>query len=284
MTETVTAAQPASDTDEVVISVDHVAKSFAGRPVLKDVSFTVRRGKTVVVIGASGCGKSTLIRIMAGAYRPDAGRVVLFGHDLEELGPEGLAAVRRRFGMVFQFGALYNSLTVADNIALPLREHTDLNDHIIDIMVDMKLQLVGMQGIQDLMPEQCSGGMKKRVGLARALALDPEVLFYDEPTGGVDPIMAGVIDQLIADLRGTLGVTSVVVTHDMHSAFRLADRILMLHEGLVVASGTPEEFRSSKVPVVQQFIRGEPEPPSNLDGWGVRRPSEGLPGGGRGRP
>jgi len=251
--------------DEVVIAVEHVAKSFGSGAVLVDVSFEVRRGETVVVLGPSGCGKSTLLRVMAGLYRPDSGRVVLFGEDLNRLSAEALEAVRKRFGMVFQFGALYNSLTVGENIALPLREHTELADEVIDIMVGMKLQLVGLEGIQDLMPEQLSGGMRKRVGLARALALDPEVLFYDEPTAGLDPVMAGVIDRLISELRQALGVTSVVVTHDIRSAFALADRLVMLHEGRVVAQGTPEEIRNSTNPVVKQFISGSPEGPIRVD-------------------
>ena len=250
---------------DVVIAVDHVAKAFASAQVLKDVSFTVARGETVVVIGGSGCGKSTLLRVMAGVYRPDAGRVVFFGQHLRQLAPEGLDAVRKRFGLVFQFGALYNSMTVSENVALPLREHTELADEVVDIMVDMKLQLVGLRGIGEMMPEQLSGGMRKRVGLARALALDPEVLFYDEPTAGLDPVMAGVINRLIADLRSALGVTSVVVTHDMRSAVSLADRILMLHGGRVVAQGTPEEIENSRDPVVKQFISGSPEGPIRID-------------------
>ena len=266
MNEPVRDAESPRPAEEPVIVVEHVAKSFGGRTVLEDVSFTVNRGQTVVVIGASGCGKTTLIRIMVGAYRPDSGRVVLFGQDLADLTGEGLAAVCKRFGMVFQFGALYNSLTAGENIALPLREHTELDDDIIDIMVDMKLRLVGMEGIQDLMPEQLSGGMKKRVGLARALALEPEVLFYDEPTGGVDPVMAGVINELIVGLQEAVGVTSVVVTHDMWSAFKLADYILMLHEGRVVARGTPDEIRSSDDPIVRQFITGSPEGPAQAAG------------------
>jgi phospholipid/cholesterol/gamma-HCH transport system ATP-binding protein len=187
--------------------------------------------------------------------------VCLLGHDLAHVSPQELAAVRKRFGMVFQFGALYNSLNVGENIALPLREHTSLADEVIRIMVAMKLKLVGMQGIEDRMPEQLSGGMRKRVGLARALALDPEILFYDEPTAGLDPVMAGVIDKLITDLRGALGVTSVVVTHDMRSAFELADRVFMLHRGVILAEGTPEEVQNLDDPVVRQFLSGSPTGP-----------------------
>ena len=256
---------PSQGGTDVVLSVEHLAKSFAGVHVLRDISLTVRRGETLVIMGGSGCGKSTVLRTMAGVYRPDSGRVVFFGRDLAELSPAGLAAVRKRLGMVFQFGALYNSMTVGENIALPLREHTELADEVIDIMVDMKLQLVGLRGINDMMPEHLSGGMRKRVGLARALALDPEVLFYDEPTSGLDPVMAGVIDHLIADLQQALGTTSVVVTHNMRSAFALGDRIVMLHRGLVVAEGTPEQIRGSEDPVVTQFITGSPEGPIHVD-------------------
>jgi phospholipid/cholesterol/gamma-HCH transport system ATP-binding protein len=264
MTETASTTNVTAPTN-VVLAAEHVRKSFAATPVLSDVSFVVRRGETVVIIGPSGCGKSTLLRILAGLYRPDAGRVLLFGEDLAQLSPEGLDAVRKRCGLVFQFGALYNSLTVGENIALSLREHTELANEVITIMVDLKLQLVGLQGIQQLLPGQLSGGMQKRVGLARALALDPELLFYDEPTAGLDPVMAGVIDRLITDLRRALGVTSVVVTHDMRSAFALADRILMLHRGEVVAEGTPQEMRTSEHPVVKQFISGAPEGPIHVD-------------------
>jgi len=253
--------RPGDEDRDVVIAVEHVSKSFGTHQVLKDVSFTVGRGETVVIIGCSGCGKSTLLRIMVGAMRPDEGRVLLFGEDLSRIGPEGLDGIRKRFGMVFQFGALYNSLTVGENISLPLREHTDLADEVIRIMVSMKLKLVGMQGIEQRMPEQLSGGMRKRVGLARALALDPEILFYDEPTAGLDPILAGVIDKLIMDLRGALGVTSVVVTHDMRSAFRLGDRVLMLHGGVIIAEGTPAELQDPDDPVVRQFISGSPDGP-----------------------
>jgi phospholipid/cholesterol/gamma-HCH transport system ATP-binding protein len=264
MTETVATTNVSAPTN-VVLAAEHLRKSFGAIPVLSDVSFVVRRGETVVVIGPSGCGKSTLLRILAGLSRPDAGRVLLFGEDLSRLSPEGLDTVRKRCGLVFQFGALYNSLTVGENIALSLREHTGLADEVIAIMVDMKLQLVGLQGMQQLLPEQLSGGMSKRVGLARALALDPELLFYDEPTAGLDPVMAGVIDRLITGLRRALGVTSVVVTHDMRSAFDLADRILMLHRGEVVAEGTPQEMRRSEHPVVKQFISGAPEGPIQVD-------------------
>ena len=251
-------------TDEVLIQVTGLRKAFGGRPVLAGVDLSVRRGEVLVIMGGSGCGKSTLLRHLIGAIEPDEGRVELFGKDLAALDEDGMNALRKRFGILFQSGALFNSLTVGENVALPLREHSDLDEEIIRIVMKMKLELVGLRDFEGLMPGQISGGMKKRVGLARALALDPEILFYDEPGAGLDPVMAGVIDQLILDLSGKLGVTSVVVTHEMGSAFRIADRRVMLYEGRVVAEGTPEEIRSSPDPLVRQFIRGEPDGPIPL--------------------
>ncbi len=250
--------------NQPVIRVEHAGLDFDGRAVLEDVSLEVFPGETAVIIGGSGCGKSTLLRLMVGAYRPSRGKVFLFGHDLSEAAEKDLDKLRLRFGILFQSGALYNSMTVGDNVALPMREHTDLAADIIDIMVKMKLELVGLRDFGELMPEQLSGGMKKRVGLARAIALDPEIIFYDEPTAGLDPIYAGVIDMLIMDLSRKLGVTSVVVTHDMPSAFKIADRIFMLHQGRFVAGGTVAEIRGSADPVVQQFITGAPDGPIPL--------------------
>jgi phospholipid/cholesterol/gamma-HCH transport system ATP-binding protein len=251
-------------TPEVLIRAKGVRKSFGGRPVLTGVDLAVHRGEVVVIMGGSGCGKSTLLRHLIGAVEPDEGTVELFGKDLATLDPDGLDAVRKRFGILFQSGALYNSLTVGENVALPLREHTGLDDEIIRIVTKMKLELVGLRDFERLMPAQISGGMKKRVGLARALALDPEIIFYDEPGAGLDPVMAGVIDKLILDLSRKLGVTSVVVTHEMGSAFRIADRMVMLFEGRIVAEGTPVEIRSSTDPLVVQFIRGDPDGPIPL--------------------
>ncbi len=249
---------------EVLIRVKGLEKSFGQRKILDGVNLEVRRGETLVIMGGSGCGKSTLLRHLIGALAPDAGTVELFGKDLAALDEEGLNAVRRRFGVLFQSGALFNSLTVGENIALPLREHTPFAEEIIRIVVNMKLELVGLRDFRDLMPAQISGGMKKRVGLARALALDPEIIFCDEPGAGLDPVVAGIIDKLIMDLTRKLGVTSVVVTHEMGSAFRIADRMVMLFEGRIVAEGTAEEIRGSPDPLVQQFIRGEPDGPIPL--------------------
>jgi len=249
---------------ETVIEVCDLVKSFDGRVVLDGVSFSVRRGETVVVMGGSGCGKSTVLRHLIGAYRPDSGTVRLFGQDITAMGEEELNEVRKRFGILFQAGALYNSMTVGENVALPMREHADLDERIIEIMVKMKLELVGLRGFEHLKPAQISGGMAKRVGLARAIALDPEILFYDEPTTGLDPITAGVIDQLIIDLSRKLNVTSVAVTHDMNSAFKIADRMVMLYDGKVIEDGPTEQFRNPQDERVRQFVTGAPDGPIPL--------------------
>jgi phospholipid/cholesterol/gamma-HCH transport system ATP-binding protein len=250
--------------DEVVVRVDDLHVAFDGRSVLNGLDLQVLRGETLVILGGSGSGKSTLLRVMIGALEPTKGRVMVLGHDVNAVEEGVLRSIKRRFGILFQSGALYNSMTVGDNIALPLREHTDLDEDIIRIIVKMKLELVGLRDFESLMPAQLSGGMRKRVGLARALALDPEIIFYDEPGAGLDPIVAGVIDKLIMDLSQKLGVTSVVVTHEMGSAFRIADRMVMLYEGKLISQGTPEEFRASTNAVVRQFVHGEADGPIPL--------------------
>ncbi len=246
---------------DAVILVEGLVRSFDGRRVLDGVNLSVRRGETMVVMGGSGCGKSTLLRHLIGSLVPDAGRVVLLGRDLADLGEDEMNALRLRFGILFQSGALFNSMTVGDNVALPLREHTALDPATIDIIVKMKLEMVGLREHAEKMPAQLSGGMKKRAGLARAIGLGPEVLFYDEPSAGLDPVTSAEIDQLIIDLSRKLGVSSVVVTHEMDSAFRIADRMAMLDRGRVVALGTPEEIRRSTDAMVQQFIHGLAEGP-----------------------
>lgn len=256
--------QSGPDAQEVVIRIQGLEKKFGDRPILKGVNLEVRKGETLVIMGGSGCGKSTVLRHMIGVLTPDAGRVEVFGQDMNELHEDGLNSVRKRFGILFQSGALFNSMTVGDNVALPLREHTDLSQEIIDIMVKMKLELVGLREAEPLMPAQLSGGMRKRVGLARAIALDPEIVFYDEPTTGLDPIVTGVIDKLINDFKHGMGITSVVVTHDMQSAFRIADRMVMLYDGKVVAQGTPEEIQTTDEALVRQFVDGRPDGPIPL--------------------
>lgn len=249
---------------DCVIRISGLRKAFDKREVLKDVNLSVRRGETVVIMGGSGCGKSTVLRHMIGVLTPDAGDLEVLGQDLKKLTDDGIADLRKRFGILFQSGALYNSMTVSENVALPIREHTDLAPEIIDIIVKMKLEMVGLREAETLMPAQLSGGMRKRVGLARAIALDPEIIFYDEPTTGLDPIVGGVIDKLINDFKQGLGVSSVVVTHDMNSAFRIADRMVMLYDGHIVADGTPEEIRETENELVHQFIHGEPDGPTPL--------------------
>ena len=251
-------------TGEPVLELRGVETFFDGRQVLKNINLAVATGETLVIIGGSGCGKSTLLRTIIGEHTPDAGHVVLWGEDACCAPAARLDALRRRFGVLFQSGALYSSMTVGENVALPLREHTDLGEKIIRMIVKMKLELVGLRDFEDLDPSQISGGMRKRVGLARAIALDPEILFYDEPTAGLDPIATSVIDQLVIDLRTKLGVTSVVVTHDMKSAMRIADRIAMLYNGEFIAVGPPQDLAESRDPRVRQFIEGLADGPIPL--------------------
>lgn len=247
-----------------VIRGENLAKEFNGRDVITEVDLSVKKGETLVIMGGSGSGKTTLLRMLMGRLRPNRGRVLLFGRDLATQSSRDLEGIRRRFGVVFQSGALIASLTVGENVALPLRELTKLEESVIGIIVKLKLEQVGLRDFEHLRPSQLSGGMKKRVSIARALALDPEILFYDEPTSGLDPVMTAVIDQLILEIRDTLGVASVVVTHDMKSAFTVADRVLMLYKGRVVADGTPDDIRGSGDEVVEQFVEGRAEGPIPL--------------------
>ena len=250
-----------------VIEVGDLVRTFGGkRRVLDGVSFAVHKGDTMVIMGGSGCGKSTLLRHLIGSLRPDEGSIKIFGEEITVLDDRGLDRVRKRFGVLFQSGALLQSLTLAENVALPIVEHgRHLDPNIVDLMVKLKLEMVGLTGFEHLKPAEISGGMKKRVGLARALALDPELIFSDEPTAGLDPIMTAVVDELTVDLTRKLGVTAVVVTHDMTSAFRIATKMIMLgtgtSQGKIIAEGTPEEIRNHPNPEVQQFIRGEADGP-----------------------
>jgi phospholipid/cholesterol/gamma-HCH transport system ATP-binding protein len=258
-----------SDENAPVIEVRDLVRAFGGRRVLDGLSFEVQKGETLVIMGGSGCGKSTVLRHLIGSLRPSSGVVRLFGEDIAQMDEEQMAPIRRRFGVLFQSGALLQSMTLAENIALPIVEHgNNLDPNIVDLMVKMKLEMVGLTGFEHLKPAEISGGMKKRVGLARALAIDPELLFSDEPTAGLDPIMTAVVDELTVSLTKKLGVTAVVVTHDMTSAFRIATRMIMLgtgaSQGKIIASGSPEEMRNHASPEVQQFINGEADGPVPL--------------------
>ena len=248
----------------IFIDIQNVSKQFGKRTVLEDVSFSVKKGSTTVIMGSSGCGKSTLLSLLVGINKPNSGKILYEGRDIADFTDEDWVALKKRFGILFQSGALFNSMTVGENVALPLIEHTNLDPNTINIIVKMKLEQVGLRGFEDLLPSQISGGMKKRVGLARAIALDPELVFYDEPSAGLDPIVSGVIDQLIIDLSDKLGITSVVVTHDMNSAFKIADQIIMLYKGKAIAHGTVEEIKNSDDPRVLQFINGSPDGPIPL--------------------
>lgn len=261
---------PLADDDSAIIAVEKLVKVFGTQTVLSGVDLRIRSGETLVVMGGSGCGKSTFLRLLIGSLQPTSGRISMFGEDLSALDEEGLDAVRRRFGILFQSGALFQSMTLADNVALPLREHTSLDPEIIDIQVKIKLELVGLREHASKLPSQISGGMKKRAGLARALALDPKILFYDEPSAGLDPVTSAEIDQLMLDLTRKLGVTSVVVTHEMDSAFTIADRMVMLDKGRVLKIGTREEFDRLRGMdadgadalegddrIIRQFLRGD---------------------------
>lgn len=259
---------PTQERGEAIIEVTDLVREFSGRRVLNGISFKVHKGDTLVIMGGSGCGKSTVLRHVMGSLKPTSGSIKLFGQEITDMSEPDLNKIRRRFGMNFQFGALLQSLTVGENVALPLLEHSVVDPSIIDLVVKMKLELVGLTGFEDLKPAEISGGMRKRVGLARAVALDPELLFSDEPTSGLDPVMTAVVDKLTTDLTKNLGMTAVVVTHDMASVFRIATRIIMLgvgeHQGKIIAEGTPEEIKNHPNEMLQQFIKGEPDGPIPL--------------------
>lgn len=256
--------------DGPIIRVVDLVKRFGEKTVLDHVNLEIRPAETMVIMGGSGCGKSTLLRLIIGSLLPEEGHVELLGRNILEADESELDALRQRFGILFQSGALLNSMTVGENVALPLREHTDLDEDTIEIMVRIKLELVGLRHANDLMPAEISGGMKKRAGLARAIALDPEILFYDEPSAGLDPVTSAEIDQLIIDLSSKLGVTSVVVTHEMDSAFRIADRMAMLHQGKILEVAERSRFEEicmgeptgeERVDLIRQFLRGDADGP-----------------------
>lgn len=251
-----------------MIELSDVYKAFGTKQVLNGFSLRVERGETFVIIGRNGIGKTVTFKHIMGLMKPDRGRVMVEGVEITGLSNHELIAVRDKFGMVFQGCALLNWLTVAENVALPLRERTNLSKRQIQDKVMEKLTLMGLQNAGHLFPAECSGGMKKRAAVARAIVRDPQIILYDEPTAGLDPIMASVVNDLIIELRQKLQITSMVVTHDMASAYRIADRIGMLSGGKIIEIGTPEQIRTSQNPIVRQFIEGRVAEPSTSLGPG----------------
>ena len=231
------------------------------RPVLKGIDMAIPRGRVVAIMGGSGCGKTTTMRLIGGQLKATSGEVIVDGESVSQLDDAALYALRRRMGMLFQFGALFTDMSVFDNVAFQMREHTDLSVDLINDLVMMKLNAVGLRGAADLMPSELSGGMARRVALARAIALDPLLMMYDEPFAGLDPISLGVIGQLIRKLNDALGATSIIVTHDVHESLQIVDYIYFVSEGRVVAEGSPAEIRESKDPWVHQFVWAEADGP-----------------------
>jgi phospholipid/cholesterol/gamma-HCH transport system ATP-binding protein len=253
--------------DEAMISLRNLRVSYGEREILHGINFNVMHGETLVILGGSGSGKSTLLRTLVGLERPSSGEIWLKGKDMAKISSEEMDEIRKKIGMSFQGGALFGSMTVGENVALPLREHTKLEDSTIEIILRLKLDQVGLAGFENYMPAQLSGGMKKRAAVARALAMDPEILFFDEPSAGLDPIIAAGVDQLILDLKKAFRMTIIVVTHELASAFLIADRMVLIDKGNVVAIGSTAEMRSSRHPRVRQFLDriAEPEVSQELD-------------------
>ena len=247
------------DKTETVIRVEDLVARYGQRVILDHVSLEVARGKVTTILGGSGSGKTTLLRHMIGLNQPAGGRVVFMDQDMGRLTRAQELAVRRKMGVLFQAGALFNSMTVAENIGLALKEHTRLDDKVISIVTKMKLEQVGLAGFGGLMPEQLSGGMKKRAGLARSLAMDPEVLFVDEPSAGLDPITAAGLDELLVSLKTTFKMTIVVVTHELASVFRISDKVAMIDQGRILFFGNLEELKSCDHPRVRQFLNRKPD-------------------------
>ena len=243
-----------AESNDNIIEVRNLVVKYGDNTVIDGLSFEVRRGETFVILGGSGCGKSTLLRNLVGLMRPFSGKIFIKGEDFTAMCDEERINMRKRIGMCFQGSALFNSMSLADNVALPLREHTKLNESTIEIMTKIKLELVGLSGCEDLLPSELSGGMRKRAGLARAMAMDPEMIFYDEPSAGLDPIVAAGIDGLIRKMQSTFNLTSVVVTHELASVELIADRVCMLKSGKIVGLGTVDKLRDLDDPFVKQFF------------------------------
>jgi phospholipid/cholesterol/gamma-HCH transport system ATP-binding protein len=253
--------QHASLETEPLVTFNNVTFGYGARAILDGVSFSVPRGKVTALMGASGGGKTTVLRVIGGQAKAQKGEALFEGSNIATLDAKGLYALRRRMGMLFQFGALFTDLSVFENVAFPLREHTDLTEALIRDIVLMKLTAVGLRGAHSLMPSELSGGMARRVALARAIALDPELIMYDEPFAGLDPISLGTAARLIRDLNDVLGLTSIVVSHDLEETFRIADKVIILANGKIAAQGTPDEVRHSTDPLVHQFVNALPDGP-----------------------
>lgn len=248
-----------------MIVITELWKNFGGNQVLKGINIQINKGEVFVIIGRSGCGKSVLLKHIIGILKPDRGKVEVFGQEIAKLSESKLNEIRMKFGMLFQGAALFDSLTVRENVGFFLDEHTKLNNETISKIVSEKLKLVGLPGIENLMPCDLSGGMRKRVGLARAIVMEPEIILYDEPTTGVDPVMATAINELIKNLQSKLSLTSIVVTHDIVSAYQIADRVAMLYDGKIIEVGTPDEIKNTKNPIVKQFITGAATGPIKIE-------------------
>lgn len=249
-----------------MIEIINLHKSFGKKHVLGGVNLKVEKGESMVVIGGSGSGKSVLIKHIIGILRPDEGTILIDGIDITKLKENELYEVRKKFGMLFQSAALFDSLSVWENVSFSLLRQKEINVKEVKAVAIQKLGMVGLVGAEDLMPSELSGGMKKRVGLARAIAHEPEILLYDEPTTGLDPIMADAINDLIVEMKKHLSVTSVAITHDMNSAYKIADRIAMLYDGKIIETGTPDEIKNTKNPIVRQFITGSAAGPIKIEG------------------
>jgi len=260
-TPTAVADGSANDAADPLVELRNVTCGYGERVILRDVNLVVPRGSVVALMGTSGGGKTTVLRLIGRQLDTLSGQVFVNGVDIATLDREGLYAARRRMGMLFQFGALFTDLSVFDNVAFPLREHSGLPEPMVHDLVLMKLNAVGLRGARDLMPSEVSGGMARRVALARAIALDPELMLYDEPFAGLDPISMGVAARLIKELNQSLGITSIVVSHDVDETFLIADHVAFIANGGVVAQGTPAEMRSSSDPLVRQFVDAEPDGP-----------------------
>ena len=245
----------------VPLEVRDLTLGYGQRVIQRQLSFAIRQRSIFAIMGGSGCGKTTILRLIGGQLKPDSGKVFVAGQSVPDLDADALYHLRRKFGMLFQFGALFTDMSVFENIAFPMREHTDLSEELIRDLVLMKLHAVGLRGAASLMPAELSGGMARRVALARAIALDPMVVMYDEPFAGLDPISLGVIGQLIRKLNDALGITSVVVTHDVYESLKIVDYLYFVSEGKIVASGTADEVRASADSYVRQFVGGEPDGP-----------------------